>query len=34
MYVTYVKVDGIHCDNCRRKIKEKLLKEKEIKAKK
>lgn len=31
MYVTYVKIDGIHCDNCRRKIKEKLLKEKEIK---
>ena len=31
MYVTYIKIDGIHCDNCRKKIKEKLLKEKNIK---
>lgn len=31
MYVTYIKIDGIHCDNCRKKIKEKLLKEKDIK---
>lgn len=31
MYVTYIKIDGIHCDNCCKKIKEKLLKEKDIK---
>lgn len=31
MHVTYIKIDGIHCDNCRKKIKEKLLKEKDIK---
>ena len=31
MYVTYIKIDGIHCDNCLKEIKEKLLKEKDIK---
>ena len=31
MYVTYIKIDGIHCDNWRKNIKEKLLKEKDVK---
>lgn len=31
MYVTYIKIVGIHCNNCRKKIKEKLLKVKDIK---
>ena len=30
MYVTYIKIDGIHCDNYRKKIKEKLYKKVEI----
>lgn len=31
MYILYVKIDGITCDNCRNKIKKELLKIKEIK---